>query len=51
MAIIKERCAEESEMFVNSIIDLMPENNRDSQTLRDKAARRLRDLSKCILKQ
>ena len=54
MSIIKERCAEESDGFVDSIINLIQNiNNRnfDFERERDIASKKLRDLSKCILKK
>ena len=62
MDIIKERCAEESDSFVDSIIDLIESHKYYHKTLdtdselefekaKKIASKKARDLSKCILKK
>lgn len=51
--IIKERCAEESDSFVDSIIEIIQNFNNpkfDFERARDIASKRARDISKCIIR-
>ena len=52
--IVKERCAEESDSFVDSIINIIQNFNNpkfDFERERDIASKKARDLSKCILRK
>jgi len=51
--IIKEKCAEESDRFVDSIIEIIQNFNNpraDFETLTNIASKRARDISKCMLR-
>ena len=54
MTIIRERCTEESDSFVDSIINIIQNFNDprfDFDRERNVASKKLRDLSKCILRK
>ncbi len=51
--IIKERCAEESDRFIDSIIEIIQNFNNprfDFERARDIASKRARDIPKCMLR-
>ncbi len=51
--IIRERCAEESDSFIESLVNLMVSINEGKTGLKvskDIASRKARDLTKCIVK-
>lgn len=52
--IIKERCAEESDSFVDSIINIIQNFNNpkfDFERERNIASKKARDITKCIMKR
>ena len=54
MPVIKERCAEESDSFIESIVSIIysiHEGKRGIKVSQDIASKKLRDLSKCILRK